>query len=94
MDTNIQIRVDKKIKKEVQNILEDLGLNLTSAISIYLHQIIRTKSIPFHLITENGFTHEQEVKILQESEKTMKALKKGKLKTYKNAEEMMKDILK
>lgn len=63
--SHIQIRIDEKTKKSAKKILDGLGVDMTSAIKIYLKQIVITKGIPFRLLTENGFTPEQEEEILK-----------------------------
>lgn len=63
----IQIRIDEKTKKSSKKVLDKLGLDLTSAITLYLRQIAIRKEIPFTLLTENGFTFQQEQEILQRS---------------------------
>jgi DNA-damage-inducible protein J len=64
--STIQVRTQEKTKKTAQRILADLGLDLSSAINIYLLQIIKHGGIPFEIITENGMTPEEEREILQE----------------------------
>ncbi len=49
MDTTLHIRIDSKTKAKVQKILKGLGLDLTTAIKIYLNKVIETQSIPFEL---------------------------------------------
>ncbi len=44
---NINIRVEPELKKEVETTLNDLGMNLAEAITVYLKQIVLTESIPF-----------------------------------------------
>lgn len=43
------VRINDKIKKEVTPILDDLGLSLSEAINIFLHQIKLNNGIPFVL---------------------------------------------
>ena len=43
------IRIDPELKAEAKGILEDLGLNLSSAINIYLRAIVRQRGIPFDI---------------------------------------------
>jgi addiction module RelB/DinJ family antitoxin len=45
----INIRVNGDLKREVENILEKIGLNLSDAINIYLHKVAADKGIPFPL---------------------------------------------
>lgn len=64
----IQLRIDNATKKSAKNILDKLGIDMTSAIKIYLKQIVINKGIPFQLLTENGLTIQQENEILKASE--------------------------
>jgi len=43
-------------------------------------------------VKKNGLTSEQEQELLKEAKQLKEDLKKGKVKIYKNAEEMTKDI--
>ncbi|OIO52923.1 hypothetical protein AUJ46_06645 [Candidatus Peregrinibacteria bacterium CG1_02_54_53] len=66
MTTTIQVRTNQATKKTAQLILEKLGLDLSTAINIYLVQIIEKQGIPFEVVTENGMTPAEEKKILKE----------------------------
>lgn len=70
----IQLRIDDKTKNSAKKVLDELGVDMSSAIKVYLRQIVINKGIPFKLVTENGFTPEEERKILKASEEA----KKGK----------------
>ena len=50
--TNINIRVDSDIKTQAQDILASLGLDMTTAINIFLRQAIRQHGIPFAISTD------------------------------------------
>lgn len=45
--TNLNIRTDKEVKAAAEKLFEQLGLNMTTAINIFLRQAIREKGIPF-----------------------------------------------
>lgn len=45
----ITINVDKKTKDEANKVFKDLGLNMSSAINIYLKACIKANGIPFML---------------------------------------------
>ena len=47
--TNLNIRTDKEIKLAAEKIFEELGLNMTTAINIFLRRTIRENGIPFDL---------------------------------------------
>ena len=89
MNTTIQIRVDKKMKREVSKAFKDMGLDISSGVKLFLHQVVKSQTIPFPIRTANGFTVEQERQMIRE---TKEALKSGK--SYKTAKELFDDILK
>ena len=66
--STIQVRIDPKTKKAAKKILDRVGLDMSSAIKVYLKQIIISEGIPFSLLTENGLTIQQEKEILKASE--------------------------
>ena len=41
--TNLNVRVDENLKKTADTLLNELGLNMSTAINIYLKQIVREK---------------------------------------------------
>ncbi len=47
--TTIQIRIDEKTKKEATKVFNDLGIDMSTGIKIYLKKIIYNKGIPFEL---------------------------------------------
>lgn len=49
MTTNLNIRTDKAIKEQAEQIFNELGLNMTTAINIFLRTTIREQGIPFDL---------------------------------------------
>lgn len=87
--TTIQVRTPEKTKKDAMKILEKLGLDLSTAINIYLVQIVQTKGIPFDVRTDNTLTPAQEARMLKDIEWTKKH---GK--SYTSAKEMHADIMK
>ncbi|MDU3191949.1 MAG: type II toxin-antitoxin system RelB/DinJ family antitoxin [Finegoldia magna] len=46
---NLNIRTDKEIKEKAENIFQELGLNMTTAINMFLRTSIRENGIPFEL---------------------------------------------
>ena len=47
--TNLNIRTDTDVKNQADAIFSELGLNMTSAINIFLRTTIRERGIPFVL---------------------------------------------
>jgi DNA-damage-inducible protein J len=50
----LSIRIDKKTKVQAQRIFKKLGLNLSSAVKLFLNQVIITESIPFESKINNS----------------------------------------
>ena len=47
--TNLNIRTDKDIKDQAETIFNELGINMTTAINMFLRATIREYGIPFEL---------------------------------------------
>ena len=88
MNTTVQFRTPADLKKNAKTVLESLGLDLSTAMNMYLWQIVRKGGIPFPILTENGMTPEAEAEILKDTEDAIKSRK-----TYESAEELHADIL-
>ena len=47
--TNLNIRTDKEIKNQAEEIFNELGLNMTTVINMFLRTVVREYGIPFEL---------------------------------------------
>ena len=47
--TNLNVRVDENLKKEAETLFADLGLNLSSAITVFLKSAVEYRGIPFEI---------------------------------------------
>ena len=47
--TNLNIRIDKSVKNQAEEIFSELGFNMTTAINIFLRTTIKEHGIPFKL---------------------------------------------
>jgi DNA-damage-inducible protein J len=47
--TNLNIRTDKAVKEQAEQIFSELGLNMTTAVNMFLRTTIREHGIPFEL---------------------------------------------
>jgi len=63
--SNIQIRIDEKEKRTAKLVFDKLGLDMSTAIKLFLRQTALRKGLPFLLTTENNLTVEQEAEIIQ-----------------------------
>ena len=53
--TSMNLRVDKNLKKEAETLFESLGINMTTAINIFLRQSVRIQGIPFPITANNEY---------------------------------------
>lgn len=86
--TRLQIRTDAKLKRDVQHILGHLGLDLSTAVNMFLVQIKLRKGLPFPILTENGFTQAQEQQLLRDVQDAKKSRTK-----YASGKEVLRAIL-
>ena len=50
--TNMSIRMDTELKKQAEAMLSDMGLNMTTALNMFLRQVVRQGRIPFEIATD------------------------------------------
>jgi addiction module RelB/DinJ family antitoxin len=65
--TTLQIRLDSETKDQARLILGELGLDLSSAIKLFLRNIIITESIPLELRSEKGMLAERKCDLLRDA---------------------------
>lgn len=80
--STIQVRTNGTTKKKAQKILKTMGMDLSTAINLYLVKIVVTESIPFPIRTENGMTLAKERELVR----AISSARKSK-KTYASARE-------
>ena len=85
----IQVRINSVVKKNAQKTLKDMGLDMSTAVNMFLRHVVITQRMPFEGRTVNGFTPAQEREYLAAAKEAL-TLRGGKL--YKTVDEMMDDI--
>lgn len=87
--TNLNVRVDATLKKESDILFKNLGLNMSTAINMFLTKCVNTSSIPFEISSPKPN------KNLKKAIKEAKNISNGKVssKGYHNVHEMFEDIL-
>lgn len=85
-NTSMNIRMDTEVKRQAEALFGEIGMNMTTAINIFLKQSIRENGIPF------------EIKINQPNAETLEAInegtkiiKEGKAR-FNTADEMFADL--
>ena len=87
--TNINIRVDTELKKSAEALFDDLGLNMSTAITMFLKSAVNHDGIPFEVkrLTPNAETRAA----LAEYDEMKK--KNGKYKRYESFDDLMTEVL-
>lgn len=83
MSSTITVRVEDRIKKEASDIFKEVGMDMSTAINVYLKQVIRSNGIPFPVSADvpNAVT----LKAIEDAEK-------GKMATFSSIDELMEDL--
>lgn len=87
--TTLKIPVDEKVEKEAEALFSDFGLDISTAVNIFLRQSIRENCIPFSI--EREVPNADTIAAMKESEDMIKHPEK--YKSYHSVDEMMKDLL-
>ncbi|MCB5955520.1 type II toxin-antitoxin system RelB/DinJ family antitoxin [Enterococcus sp. CWB-B31] len=78
----IHISVDKDLKEQAEMLFNDLGLNMTSAITVFLKQAVKEQAIPFEIR-----------KINSETLQAIKDVEDGNLQGgFSSVKELMEDL--
>lgn len=87
--SKVTMRIDDKLKKDAEELFDELGMNMTTAFTVFIKKAVREQRIPFEISADypNAVTRSA-------FEETERILKDPNRKTYNSAEEMIGDILK
>ena len=50
--TSITVRMDEGLKKQVETLFDDMGLNMTTAFTIFAKAVVKQNKIPFEIIAD------------------------------------------
>jgi DNA-damage-inducible protein J len=57
--TNLNIRIDRNLKAEADQVFNALGMNLTTAITVFVKQAVRQRKIPFEVALDSGISMQE-----------------------------------
>lgn len=73
----VNVRIDDKVKKEAEEVFDEMGMPMTTAVTIFLKTVARERRIPFE-ITADPFYSEYNMRYLDQK---MVSYRNGTLKT-------------
>lgn len=85
--TNLNLRIDPKLKAQAEKLFAELGLSTATACNIFIKQAVRQGRIPFEITT--NIPNKITIDAMCESEKIARD---PKIKGYKTASEMFEDL--
>ncbi len=86
---NISIRMDDLLKQQAEELFSDLGMNLTTAFTIFVKQAVREQRIPFDI------TRDVPNRETQEAIKEVQQMKENPTmgKSYTDVDKMIEELL-
>ncbi len=84
---NFSVRMDSDIKKQCESLYNELGMNLTTAINVFLRQSIRAGGFPFDVRLEQP--NRETVAAMLEAERIAHD---PNVKRYSDVEEALRDL--
>ena len=79
------IKIDPDLKRESQALFEQLGLNLSTAINMFLRQSVREQAIPFRV--GNPVPNSETLKAIEDARKGI-----GLSRGFSSVAELMEDL--
>ena len=77
----INARIEPALKKEVEGILQRLGLNTTQAVSLFFRHVKNYRGLPFEVKLPNAATR-----------RAIAAARKGKVRRFQSAGELSREL--
>lgn len=83
--TNINIRMDSKLKKDFEEFCQDVGMSMSTAFTLFAKRTVRDNQIPFEISREIPNA---------ETRAAMEDVENGRnlSKPYTNLDELMEDL--
>ena len=50
--TNVSFRMDETLKKQAETVFDEMGMNMTTAFTIFTKAVIRTGKMPFEIAVD------------------------------------------
>ena len=87
--TNLNIRLDADLKQEADSLFKNMGLNMTTAVNMFLNQAVKSRSIPFEIAEQPRKPNRRLMRAIKEAEKLAKD---PNTKKYNDLDELFKDL--
>ena len=85
--TNFSVRMDSDVKKQCEILYGELGMNLTTAINVFLRQSLRVGGFPFEVRLDQP--NKETIAAMLEAERIAKD---PSIKHYSDVEEALREL--
>lgn len=85
----ISLRIDDDVKHGAEQVLNDIGLSMSTAINVFLRKVAREQRIPFELSAD--VPNAETIAAIQEVKRLKADPSLGK--TYTNVDQMIEELL-
>lgn len=85
----ISLRIDDDVKRDAEQVLNDIGLSMSTAINVFLRKVAREHRIPFELSAD--IPNAETIEAIQEVKRMKSNPNLGKM--YTDVDQMMKELL-
>lgn len=81
---NIIVRVDSQLKQQAEILFQEMGMNMSMAINIFLKQAVKDQGIPFTITNKPNRQTQKAIKNSQNKKKLSK--------NFENVEDLFEDL--
>ena len=81
---NIIVRVDSQLKQQAEILFQEMGMNMSMAINIFLKQVVKDQGIPFTITNKPNRQTQKAIKNSQNKKKLSK--------NFENVEDLFEDL--
>jgi len=85
--TNLTIRIDKELKEQADQLFTELGMNMTTAFTVFVRQAVRQGKIPFEISL--NIPNSETIAAMEEANKISRD---SSAKRYSSFEELVAEV--
>ena len=85
---SITIRIDENLKKQAEAIFDDMGMNMTTAYTIFTKAVVRQGKVPFEIVADPFYTKANQAQLAKAIENYEAGKSSPIIKNIKDLEEL------
>ena len=85
--TSVTIRMDETLKKQAETLFDDMGMNMTTAFTVFTRAAVRQGRIPFEILGD--VPNKETIAAMEEAKRISR---NPKTKTYATANELFREL--